>query len=203
MRLRDVDIRAALHKKVLDDHHDDPNTRVYDELALWYGSARVDVAVVNGRFHGFEIKSERDSLARLPGQIAVYGRVLDRVTLVLSAKHVAAAQTLVPEWWGLRAVRTGTRGAIHFEVLRSEQTNPAVDAVAVAAMLWTSELTEALEALGQARGVRGKSRDVMSRRLAEALPLVQLREVVRRALKARPDRALLPPGNLGLPAPTA
>lgn len=203
MRLHDADIRRALHDKVLDDDHDDPNTRVYDELPLWYGTARVDIAVVDGRFQGFEIKSERDTLARLPSQVEVYGRVLDRVTLVLSQKHLEQAAAIVPAWWGLRVVRAGPRGGIHFEVARHEQTNPSVDPVAVAAMLWSGELLCALEAIGEARGLRGKSRDVMSRRLAAALPLVRLRGIVRDALKARPDRSVLPPGNLGLdwPAP--
>ena len=197
MHLRDADIRSALHQKVLDDHHDDPNTRVYDELALWYGTARVDIAVVNGRFHGFEIKSDRDTLGRLLGQVEIYRRVFDRVTLVASQKHLDRASFLVPEWWGLRVVRSGPRGGIHFETVRHDQTNPCLDAVAVAAMLWSAELILALESISEARGMRGKSRDVMSRRLASAIPLVALRGVVRTALKARPERATLRPGNLG------
>jgi hypothetical protein len=47
----------------------------------------------------YEIKSERDDLTRLPGQVAVYGQVLDRATLVVAERHCAAALTLIPDWW--------------------------------------------------------------------------------------------------------
>jgi hypothetical protein len=183
--MRDIDVRTALHAKVLAEHHDDPNTLVLDELGLWYGLARVDIAVVNGRMHGYEIKSDRDTLVRLPEQARIYSNVLDRVTLVVGEAHAVPAMAIVPEWWGIKIVTRGPRGAIHFSEERPAQTNLNIDPVSVAALLWCDELLDILTNLNAARGVRGKSRDIMARRLAEHLPLSQLRSTVRERLKSR------------------
>jgi hypothetical protein len=55
--VRDRDVREALHRKVLKEHHGDADTLVLDELGLRHGTCRVDIAVVNGYLHGYEIKS--------------------------------------------------------------------------------------------------------------------------------------------------
>jgi hypothetical protein len=47
-----------------------------DEFGLEHGEVRVDVAVINGELHGYEIKSERDTLERLPRQVKAYSAVL-------------------------------------------------------------------------------------------------------------------------------
>lgn len=56
--MRDIDVRNALRRKVLKKHEGEADTRVLDELGLRHGVARIDIAVVNGWLHGFEIKSE-------------------------------------------------------------------------------------------------------------------------------------------------
>lgn len=183
--MRDADVRSALHAKVLASHRGAPDTLVLDELALWYGTARVDIAVVNGLLHGFEIKSDRDTLERLDEQIRIYGMVLDRATLVVGRRHVEAATARVPSWWGVKLAKQGPRGAVAFEDVRRPRMNPGIDAVAIAALLWCEELVEILEARSSARGYRGKSRDIISRRVAELVPLTDLRAEVRRRLKAR------------------
>lgn len=184
--MRDVDVRKALHAKVLAEHHGDPGTLVLDEVGVWYGLARVDIMVVNGRMHGYEIKSDRDTLARLPEQTRIYSNVLDRVTLVVGRTHLEDARSLIPSWWGIKVAAQGSRGAVHFSEERAPHANPAIDPVAVAALLWCEELIDILAGLNAARGVRGKSRDVMARRLAATLPLDQLRAEVRARLKRRP-----------------
>jgi len=186
--MRDADVRAALHAKVLSEHHGEPDTLVLDELALWYGAARVDIAVVNARFHGFEIKSDRDTLDRLPNQMLIYNAILDRVTIVVAHSHLVGVTSMVPDWWGIKVVGKGPRGGVHFEEERAPRMNPTIDPVALASVLWNEELIEILEERGgAARGVRGRSRDIISRRVAEIVPLTDLRAEVRRRLKARGD----------------
>lgn len=94
--MRDRDVRQALHRKVLKEHHGDADTLVLDELGLRHGTCRVDIAVVNGYLHGYEIKSDSDTLERLPAQIATYGLVLDRATLVVGERHLEKAKPLIP-----------------------------------------------------------------------------------------------------------
>lgn len=86
----DADVRRALRRQLAQDHHP-PATRIIEELGLDEGSVRIDVAVVNGRLLGYEIKSDRDTLDRLREQACVYCSVFDEVVLVAGKRHRAAA----------------------------------------------------------------------------------------------------------------
>ena len=142
--MRDHVVRQALHDKVLRDHHGQPNTLVLDELGLRHGACRVDVAVVNGYLHGYEIKSDADTLERLPSQVAIYSKVLDRATLVVGERHVKKCEALLPSWWGIKVVSEGPRGGIDFEVVQSVQMNPSIDPFALAELLWRAEVVQIL-----------------------------------------------------------
>ena len=72
--LGDSDIRAVPRSSLFFKHLDEADTVVIEELGLCRGQVRVDVAVVNGLLHGYEIKSDRDSLRRLGVQVEVYGK---------------------------------------------------------------------------------------------------------------------------------
>lgn len=69
MKLRDIHLRKMLLEELYDEHKNDSNTRIINELGIDFGASRIDVAVVNGIIHGFEIKSECDTLLRLPRQM--------------------------------------------------------------------------------------------------------------------------------------
>lgn len=184
--MRDIDVRQALWRKVLADHIKDPRTRVVPELGVAYGEARVDIAVVNGRLHGFEIKSDSDTLARLPAQVEAYSRVFDRVTLVAGSKHITALMALIPDWWGIKIATSGVRNAIHFTDLRATSHNPGVDGASLAALLWRDEAVAALTAQG-IKGIKSKPRAQLATLLAETLSLKELSHVVREAIKSRED----------------
>ena len=70
------------------DAQNDPQTLIVEELGIRQGAARVDVAVVNGSLHGYEIKSARDTLERLPKQSELYSSVFDTITLVTAENHL-------------------------------------------------------------------------------------------------------------------
>jgi peptidoglycan hydrolase-like protein with peptidoglycan-binding domain len=55
-------------------------------------NGRADVAVIGTTMDGFEIKTERDSLRRLPRQADAYSRVFDHCHAVLAHRHVDRAQ---------------------------------------------------------------------------------------------------------------
>src|SRR5262245_4058494 len=100
--LKDSDIRSALHQTEIQRLlQDDPYSRVVDELGIFEGACRVDVAVINGSLHGYEIKSSADTLERLPAQQSYYNQVFDRITLVADACHIEQAMQIVPPFWGL------------------------------------------------------------------------------------------------------
>src|SRR5689334_4538281 len=94
--LNDTGIRLALRSSLLLKHSQESDTIFIDELGLCRGQARVDVAVVNGVLHGYEIKSDRDSLRRLQSQVALYSKVLELATLVVTDRYLPEARDKVP-----------------------------------------------------------------------------------------------------------
>jgi len=182
--MRDIDIRSALHKEIILPIAAEPNSLVIDELGICQGDARIDIAVINGKLHGFEIKSERDSLARLPAQTELYNKVFNTVTLVISDSHIEKATKIVPEWWGLIRV-SGPRKNVILSEERDSQLNNEVDPYALIQLLWREEALKALENRGMDKGLRNKPRRHLWQALSDRLPLSSLTEIVRETLKTR------------------
>src|ERR1035441_10347577 len=120
--MHDLEIRSILRNDLQRKYGGNPDTEVIDELTIGGGRNRIDLALVNGVLHGFELKSDFDSLCRLPEQVQAYGMVCDRVTLVVGERHAEHAVQLVPDWWGVLLVRSGLRRAI-FRNLKLPQIN--------------------------------------------------------------------------------
>lgn len=183
--MRELDIRLALLSAVSTEHASDPDTLILEELGLCEGVARVDIAVVNGKVHGFEIKSAQDTLSRLPAQSEVYGRALDRVTIVVDSKHLQGAKALVPKWWGISEAKQEPDGSIRFREVRLPSNNPQVDAFSQAQLLWRGEALQELTARRLDNGLRTKPRRVIWQRLADSIPPAELGQIIRSRLKSR------------------
>jgi hypothetical protein len=181
--LRDIDVRTALHSRLSQSMAPGGDTLVVDELGLC-GTARVDVAVVNGSLSGFELKSDVDTLRRLPAQVEAYGHVLDHVTLVVTSRHLEPASALVPAWWGV-LVADSESDRVRLKEARPAGANPGLDPSAIAQLLWRDEALSILTHRGIDAGVRSKPRWAMWDRLAQSLELDDLRSEVRAALKRR------------------
>ena len=184
-RVRDCEIRAAAHATLLRYARACPDTIVLDELGVDHGACRVDIAVINGHIRGLEIKADADVLDRLPGQVAAYGAVVDRATLIASPRHIARALPLLPEWWGVMSVEQRPSGKIAFRIVRREHANRSVDPLTLARLLWRPEAAAILRALGTAERHLRQPRENLYRMLVEALPRRVLAERVRYALKVR------------------
>lgn len=65
MRTCESTIRHALHQRLAPQLQDEPDALLLDELGLHRGQTRVDVAILGHELHGFEIKSDRDTLYRI------------------------------------------------------------------------------------------------------------------------------------------
>lgn len=180
--MRDGDIRAALHRRIRDEHPDKSATRIVDEMSLC-GSVRVDVSVINGALTGYELKSQHDDLRRLPTQAEYYSRVLDHAVLVVTEHHLEAATEILPAWWGILVAQDGEHVTVQEQ--RSTGANPQVDGHSLVTLLWRDEALDALEARNMATGLRSKPRARLWATLADGLPLDELRAVVRDALKSR------------------
>lgn len=182
--LADSDIRPALRAQLFSQHASEPETVILDELGVCRGQVRIDVAVVNGIVHGYEIKSDRDSLHRLAAQVELYSKVLDRATIVVGRRHLDEALTVVPSWWGVLRVESTPSGT-RFVSQRRGASNRQRDARALVEFLWLPDALALLEERGAAQGVRGKSRRFVWDRICERIGIDEIAEAVRSQLKAR------------------
>ena len=183
-----MQLRAATKRKVLSRYLKDPDTVVLEEMSLRHGAARIDLVVVNCILHGFELKSDADTLERLPDQARVYSSVFDRITLIVGYRHAFEALQMIPDWWGVKLAHKGSRGGIHFSDARSPRNNPVRDPFAIASLLWRDEALDLLDEIGRADGVRSRPAAIIYQRLVEVadFDLLQLR--MRRQVKARTSR---------------
>jgi hypothetical protein len=182
--LGDKDVRPALLARLLVEYQCEPDTIFIEELGLCRGQVRIDLAVVNGQLHGFEIKSDRDSLRRLSGQVDIYNKVFDRVTLVVGDRHLDEAVNILPTWWGiLRIIRE--KDGIRFKPLRKGRMNPRRERRALVELLWLEEALALLEQRNEAHGIRGKPRRVVWDKLCKCYTTDEIAENVRQRLKAR------------------
>jgi hypothetical protein len=182
---KDIEIRAALHEKKLSVFRAAPNTIVVDELGLSHAKVRIDVAVINGCVHGYEIKSSLDTLDRLPAQLTLYSQCLERLTLVCAPRHVEKAISLGPVWCGVLEARKGKRGALTFKTIRKGGENPQIDPVQLAHLLWRPEALALVTRLGVSDKITKLSRKELYEIIAEHLSIAQLTAAIREAMQQR------------------
>lgn len=184
----DKQIRVAFKESLKNIHKDENKTQIIEELGVKHGAARVDIAVVNGEIHGYELKSDLDTLYRLSEQMKVYNAVFDRITLVVGKTHVHKAIKIIPEWWGIIIAKTiESSNSIDFFNIREPDENPYRDSISIAELLWRQEALDVLEKRGLANGVRSKPKRKIYERLAKFLNQDTLRKEVRECLFARTD----------------
>ncbi|GIO08032.1 hypothetical protein J31TS6_40600 [Brevibacillus reuszeri] len=187
-KLNDADIRKVLYESFTtrDEFILDPTTIIVDELDVCFNSARVDIAVINGKLHGFEIKSERDNLERLPSQVECYNCLFDTMTLVLSEVHLSKARKIVPKWWGIECVVKKKTG-VTLKKVRKNKVNPKVQALELTQLLWRQELFDLLEEHSITKGIKSKTRLELGKIASENICKDSIAIFVRKTLKNRKD----------------
>lgn len=183
----DTTIRSALKKKLKNRHAKDKKVRIIEELGIRHGAARVDIAVINGFMHGYEIKSDRDTLQRLPEQMHVFNSVFDKITLVVGKNHLYDAINIVPDWWGITVAKINTNDSVIFNVIRRGENNKDQDGVSVANLLWRKEALGILEEMGEAQGLYSKPRSFIYEKLSTVCDRKTIRKRVREAIFLRED----------------
>ena len=167
--LDDRAIRTALRRRLQARHGRSNSVRIIEEVGLAFGSVRVDLAVINGRLHGYEIKSDRDTLARLPRQAASFVGPLDRITIVSGWRHVLTIMRSAPIWWGVILAEPLPSSGVRLAMLRVPSDNPSPDPLSLTSLLWKAELLRALERVSAVEGVRSSSKRVLQRRLVDSV----------------------------------
>lgn len=145
--MRDQVVRAAFHKSVLKSAHEDPASFVVDELGLKNGEVRADIAVINGKMVGYEIKTDKDTLLRLSPQILAYNEVFDKAYIISGEKHLDKVRSLVPEWWGIYIIKPTGPDKCKFVCIRRGKLNRNKDAFGITQLLWKEEVKEIVESI--------------------------------------------------------
>ena len=147
-----------------------------DELVIPDGRARVDLALVNGHVEAFELKSDFDSLRRLPSQAERYEPYFDRITLVTTRRFSERAVSLLPTWWGI-VVAECKRDKICLRWNRRALLNPSMRFEKQCQFLWKEDLLR----LSRNHAVNIKGRHAMGK---EELTQVVMAAGVSRSLKS-------------------
>ncbi len=182
--MRDADIRRVLLGQIRAQHRGHPETAIVEELGLRQGTVRIDLAVINGMIHGFEIKSAADTLRRLPTQASVYGQVLDRVTIVLAEHHRADAVAAVPGWWSVWVASNQAAG-IGLECWRDGAQNPCIEKRALAELLWRDDAVALLCSRGLERHAQRRPRSFCWDLIADQFTAVEIAAFVRSRIRER------------------
>lgn len=185
-KLKDGDIRLLLIDKLKQEYSNVKGTKIVNELGILHGQSRVDVAAINGILHGFEIKSECDTLDRLPLQMANYNKVFDRMTIVTQRKFLKEVRSIVPKWWGIWLV-TRYKGQYNIRQIRKGRENNKVDLDSLSHLLWRDEAIHLLKEKGLHKGYISKPRKFLYRRLVEGIERPELQFMINEQLKLRKD----------------
>ena len=143
----------------------------------------------------YEIKTERDSLARLPRQVENYRRAYPQVTVVTTLERVSEVAEVVPPQVGISAladweeVHTGHRYVGIEPVRCAQRCTDELEVDAMTSSMRTVEPGYALEGLGVEPVVRGCAWTRNREALAEYVP-AEIDQVLSGAIYR--NRVLLP-----------
>lgn len=182
--ITESELRAFVRER-LRERASAPGARMFEELGIERGAARVDMALIDDVLEAFELKSDLDDFGRLHNQIHAYNRVFDRITLVTGATLSDAALDVLPRWWGIWAVRRLKNGSLSLKKVRDAADNPRQEIRSLATLLWREEAAAVLlDETGESPSKRA-SRAQLYESIAEQVQLLPLRRQVTRRLVSR------------------
>ncbi|WP_207093297.1 sce7726 family protein [Novosphingobium sp. PY1] len=121
------------------------------ELILDNYRVRADVAVCDRNdLHCYEIKTDRDTLARLDRQLEAYARHANFVTVVAATRHINAIMSRVDPHVGIIEM-VGLDCQNPLRVVRKASRSPAFDANALLSLVPVKDLQSRLAITGRLR----------------------------------------------------
>lgn len=131
--------RSAIVEKIALGRHSLRTATVLSEVRA--RSSKADLVILNGTATAYEIKSDRDSLGRLTGQLSDYRSVFASVTVVTSPRHADAVIRLAPDDVGVVVLSSRLR----LQVVRATQDCP--ERIRPTSLLETLRSNEAVQVL--------------------------------------------------------
>ncbi|MGO7271423.1 sce7726 family protein [Rhizobium ruizarguesonis] len=185
----DATIRQAIRASLAKNHRGE-DAVIVDELKVSLGSGRMDVAVINGKIEGYEIKSDMDSLGRLSRQASTFGLVADRMTLVVGQRHLEKASAIVPDWWSIIVCSADAKGDLKLKQVRRGRLNRGLEKTALVETLERDEIVALLASAQLDKGFRSANYRTLVERAVSSMSRGQISSFVKRILKVRARLAL-------------
>lgn len=179
--------RAAISQKILMGTHSLRTASMLNEFRT--GSSKADVVILNGTATVYEIKSERDSLARLANQVENYKRVFAKVNVIASEGHIEGVLKVVPDDVGVMCLSK------RYQIMTVREASDCPARICPVTVFESLRITESIEIL-QAMGmmvpeVPNTQRHAVIRDLFAKLDPVALHVEMVRTLKRTRDLAPL------------
>ncbi len=190
MAMNEAQIRQALIER-LRRQPQGASASLISELCIDRFERRVDLVQVGARLAAFEIKSDRDRLTRLPGQLDSYCRFFERVTVVrpsclLRGPRLEGWLSFLPVSELRRLLRSHDRPA------RGTREDLLVQAMTLSTAVVRAQVLASLRArearLAPWRAQQGAMTDVLPRGAVPLTPEARLQAFLSRV--AMPERAL-------------
>lgn len=156
------------------------------EMGLNRGESIIDLALVNGSLHGYEIKSDVDTLARLSRQVGVYERYFSYLTVIVTKKHLNSFRKKYPKWIGIVLAREENNSLV-FKKIRKAKENKSVSNQDIVKLLWKREALNILTELKSDKGYRNKNKNEIWNKVAGLIDMESLIKHVKLAFRRRQD----------------
>ncbi len=147
------------------------------ELFIDKFSRRADLVMANGKLSVFEIKSDRDKIDRLKGQVSTYQDFFEEVTVVCATKHQLNVASTVSERVGIWLIDCDGR----LSILRKAKAKKLPSIHNWLTFLPVDELSYLLKE----SGLRSTGNRTSLMEIASLLPLKMVRPYVLSFLKGR------------------
>ena len=145
------------------------------EARYGLGDRRADFLSLTDVSHAYEIKSDLDSMARLPAQMQDYAKVFDFVTVVTTRKHLKAIRNLVSKKAGIWVLHDGV-----LTVQRNASQNRRLSKLDLASGCNKASLLRALSG-----SKPQENKESLFRSAAKTLSLAELQELFHNELRQR------------------
>ena len=134
--LLDKDIR-----EIFSSHHTRryPKSNLLNEVRINNGLAIADLVSVGIKStHCYEIKSDRDKIARVLEQSKSYDFVFNKISLITTLAHYEKALDIIPPYWGIIIASNTPKNKIYY--YRKADISPLFSKQKALYTLWRDEL---------------------------------------------------------------
>jgi hypothetical protein len=134
--LLDKDIRG-----IFTTHHEKryPKSNLLSEVRINNGLAIADLVSIGIKTtHCYEIKSDKDKIARVLEQSKSYDIVFNKISLITTSIHYEKALNIIPSYWGIIIVSNISKSKVHY--CRKAVYSPYFSKHKALSTLWRDEL---------------------------------------------------------------